>query len=154
MNKTTRPYSRVDLLVWHLVSRGSARPPPLLLCRSQAGPRPARSVVKGSTRRFVDCNTHIHAHIHSHRISHCCVQTCSLKFPQLNLSHALSFLFHELPRERSPINNNQLSEAFMQTTTGCRVYLSCRSNFWLKLGQVMPHWWIPAGHSDVFLVFK
>lgn len=58
-------------------------------------------------------------------------------------------------RERDPlINNNQLSEAFIRTTTGCCGYLPCRANFWLKRGRVTPRWWIPVDGSDGFLVFK
>lgn len=166
MNKTTRAYSHADLLHWHLVNRGSACPPALLTYSTQAdtlngccadhkqhGDQRDRWLKE--VRGGLSTVTHTYMRTFTQTGYHTgCVQTCSLKFPWLNLSHALSFLFHELPCERPPINNNQLTEVFMQTTAGCCVYLSCGSTFWLKLGQVMPHWWIPAGHSDGFLVFK
>lgn len=73
-------------------------------------------------------STVTHTHTHTRTFTHTgyhtgCVQTCSLKFPRLNLSHALSFLFHELPRERPPINNEQLWEAFMPFTPRAAVFI-------------------------------
>ena len=44
------------------------------------------------------------------------------EFPQLNLSHALSFLFHELPYKRPSINNNQPSHTHTHTHTLARTH--------------------------------
>lgn len=43
------------------------------------------------------------------------------EFPQLNLSHALSFLFHELPYKRPSINNNQPSHTHTCTDARARL---------------------------------
>lgn len=78
MNKTTQLYSHADLLVWHLINQGGAlRPPALLLFSTRTDTlngcctdhKQDRLVVKGSTRQFVDCNTHVHPHIHSQDIT-------------------------------------------------------------------------------------
>lgn len=165
MNKTRQPSSHPDLLIWYLVNQGGAFHPHALLMFSthvhgrwpdHEQDREQRDRWPKEVRGGSSTVTHTYIHTFTRTGYHTgCVQTCSLKFPRLNLSPALSFLFHELPGKRDPlINNNQLSEAFIRTTTGCCGYLLCLANFWLKRGRVTLHWWIPVDGSDGFLVFK